>query len=186
VVQGGENGCDCFVRGEGGGVDGEAGEAGVERVTAGEAELGCCGVFEDGAADVLQHAAIEEGGEGGVEEDGEGGRGLLEEETVGEVLGGSAAEGEDGIGLAEGGGECGGLEAAEAGFAMALEELGDRGSGALLEVSIEVEEVPAELGREKAANSGFARTHEAGKDETFKVCGSGDGGGVGLLGQGIG
>jgi len=186
LVQAGEDGCDCFVRGKGGGVDGEAGEAGVEGVAAGETELGCGGVFEEGAADVLQHAAIEEGGEGGVEEDSEGGRGLLEEETVGEVLGGSAAEGEDGVGLAEGGGEGGGLEAAEAGFAVALEELGDCGSGALLEVSVEVEEVPAELGREKTADGGFAGSHEAGEDETFKVCGNKDGGGVGLLGQGIG
>ena len=134
-------------RGEVGGVDGEAGEAGVEGVPVGEAELGGGGVFEDGAGDVLEHAAVEEGGEGGVEEDGEGGGGLLEEEAVGEAFGGAAAEGEDGVGAAEGGGEGGGLEAAEVGLAVVGEELGDGGAGAGFEVGVEVEEGPAECGR---------------------------------------
>src|ERR1700733_10628156 len=95
-----------------------------------EAELGGGGVCEDGARDLLKHAAVEEGGEGGVEEDGEGGGGLLEEEAVGEVFGGSAAEGEDDVAVAEGRGEGSGFEAAEAGFAVLLEELRDGGVGA--------------------------------------------------------
>ena len=102
MVQTGEDGLDGLVRSEGGGVDGEAGEAGIERVAAGEAELGGGGIFENRACDVLQHAAVEEGGEGGVEEDGEGAWGLLEKEAVGEVFRGSAAEGKDGVGEAEG------------------------------------------------------------------------------------
>lgn len=87
VVQTGEEGVDGLVGGEVGGVDSEVGEAAVEGVTLGEAELGGGGVFEDGTGDVLEHAAVEEGGEGSVEEDGEGSGGLLEQEAVGEVFG---------------------------------------------------------------------------------------------------
>ncbi len=47
LVQGGEDGFDGALRGEVGGVDGETGEAGVERMPVGEAELGGGGVFED-------------------------------------------------------------------------------------------------------------------------------------------
>ncbi len=191
MIQGGEDGGDGLLRGEGGGVDGEAGETGVEGVAAGKAELGLGWVREDRtgegwSAEILKHAAVEEGGEGGVEEDGEGGGGLLEEEAVGEVFGGSAAEGEDGVGVAEGGGEGGGLETAEAGFAVALEELGDGGSGAVLEVGVEVEEVPAEALGEEAADGGLAGAHEAGEDETLKVRGNGEGGGLIRLGERVG
>ena len=75
----------------------------------GEAGLGGGGVGEDGAggcgiAEVLEHAAVEEGGEGCVEEDGEGGRGLFEEEAVGQALGGASAEGDYGGPMGEGGG----------------------------------------------------------------------------------
>ena len=144
----------------------------------GEAKLGGGGVREDGTGDggiteVLQHAAVEEGGEGRVEEDGEGAGGLLEEEAVGELFGGSAAEGEDGVGAGEGGGEGGGFEAAEAGFAVEGEELGDGGVGAGLEVGVEVEEVPAETVGEETADGGLARSHEAGEDEAPEVRGEG-------------
>ncbi len=119
--EGKEECVDGLVGGEVGGVDGEIGEAAVEGMAFLEAKLGGGGVGEDGAGYVLQHAAVEEGGEGGVEEDGEGGGCLLEEEAVGEFFRGAAAEGEDGVVLAEGGGEGGGFEAAEVGFAVALE-----------------------------------------------------------------
>src|SRR5882757_1664281 len=120
---------------------------------------------------MLKHAAVEEGGEGSVEEDGEGGGGLFEEEAVGEFFRGSAAEGEDGVVLAEGGGEGGGFEAAEVGLAVALEELGDGGSGSGLEVGVEVEEAPVETGGEEAADGGLACSHEAGEDEAAEVRG---------------
>jgi hypothetical protein len=134
-----------------GGVNGEVGEAAVEGVAFLEALLGCGGVCEDGAGYVLEHAAVKEGGEGCIEEDGEGGGGLLEEEAVGQLFGGSAAEGEDGVVAAEGGGEGGGFEAAEVGFTMALEELGDGGSRAGFEVSVKVKELPIEAGGEETA-----------------------------------
>ncbi len=154
-----------------GGVDGEVGEAAVEGVAPGEAELGGGGVGEDGAGYVLQHAAIEEGGERGVEEDGEGVRGLFEEKAVGELFGGAAAEGEDGVVLAEGGGEGGGFEAAEVGFAVTLEELGDGGSGAGFEVGVEVEEGPVDAGGEEAAYCGLACSHETGEDKAAEMQG---------------
>ena len=175
---------DGLVGGLVGGGDGEVGQAAVEGVAFGEALLGGGRVSEDGAGDVLEHAAIEEGGEGGVEEDGEGGGGLLEEEAVGELFGCATAEGEDGVVVAEGGGEGGGFEAAEVGFAVALEELGDGGSGAGFEVGVEVEEVPVEAGGEEAADGGFACSHESGEDEAAEV--GGDGGLAGLVGHGFG
>ena len=166
-----------MVGGEVGGVDGEVGEAAVEGVAFVEAELGGGGVGEDGAGDVLQHAAVEEGGEGGVEEDGEGGGGLFEEEAVGELFGGSSAEGEDGVVVAEGGGEGGGFEAAEVGFAVVGEELGDGGAGACFEVGVEVEEAPVEAGGEEASDGGLACSHEAGEDEALEMRGDGGVGG---------
>jgi len=171
-----------------GGGDREASHAAVEGVATLEAELGGGGIFEDGARDVLQYAAVEEGGEGRVEEDGEGGGSLLEEEAVGEVFGGSTAEGEDDVVVPEGRGEGGGFEAAEAGFAVLLEELGDSGVGAGLEVGVEVEEVPADAGGEEAADGGLACSHEAGEDETFEMgWGLGHGFDLGLdLGFGFG
>ena len=135
---------DGLVRGLGGGVDGDAGQAPVERMAARVADLGGLGVGEVGAADVLQHAAVEEGWKGGVEEDGEGGGGLLEEEAIGEFFGCAAAEGEDGLGPAEGRGVGGGFEAAEVGFAVVGEEFRDGCAGALLEEGVEIEEGPAE------------------------------------------
>ncbi len=93
---------DCLVWTVVGGFDGEVGETAVEGVALLEAELGGDRVGEDGAGDVLQHAAVEEGGKGCVEEDGEGCGGLFEEEAVGELFGGSTAEGKDGAVLAEG------------------------------------------------------------------------------------
>jgi len=188
-VQTGEDGLDGLVRSKGGGVDGEAGETGVKRVATGETDLGGGGIREDGAGDgwiteVLEHAAVEEGGKGGVEEDGEGAGGLFEEEAVGEVFRGSATKGQDGIGEAEGGGEGGGFEAAETGFAVFAEELGDGGSGAVLDVGVEVEEVPGEAGGEETADGGFAGAHEACEDQTFKVSGDGRSRGLGRLGEG--
>ncbi len=154
-----DGGSGLFGREEGG-IDGEAGEAAVEGVAGVEAALSGLGISEVGAVGVaggrscagiecLEHAAVEEGAEGGVEEDGEGAGGLLEEEAVGEGLGCAAAEGEDDVGLPEGAGEGGGLEAAEVRLAVLLEEVGDGGAGAGFEVGVEVEEGPAELGGEK-------------------------------------
>jgi len=80
---------------------------------------------------------------------------------------------------AEGGGEGGRFEAAEVGFAVALEELGDGGSGAGLEVGVEVQEAPVEAGGEKAADGGLARSHEAGEDEAAEM--RGDRLGAGLV-----
>jgi len=166
-----EEGVDGLVDGLVCGFEGEVGEAAVEGMALLESELGCGGVFEDRAGYVLEHAAIEEGGEWGVEEDGEGGGGLLEEETVGELFGGSTAEGEDGAVATEGGGEGRGFEAAEVGLAVALEELGNGGSGAGFEVRVEVEELPVESVGEETAYGGLACSHEAGEDEAAEVCG---------------
>jgi hypothetical protein len=111
---------------------------------------------------------------------------LFEEEAVGEFFRGSAAEGEDGVVLAEGGGEGGGFEAAEVGFAVALEELWDGGSGAGFQVGVEVEEVPSDAGGEEAPDGGLACSHEASEDEAAEVRG-GEGGGTGLnAGVGVG
>jgi hypothetical protein len=173
---GGEDGFDGLVGGEVGGVNGEGGEAAVEGMAVGEAELGGGGVFQDRAGYVLKHAAVEEGGERGVEEDGEGAGGLLEEEAVGELFGRAAAEGEDGVGAGEGGGEGGGFEPAKAGFAVEGEELGDGGAGAGLEVRVQVEEVPLEAGGEETADGGLARSHEAGEDEATEMGGDDWGG----------
>ena len=167
---------DRLVGVEVGGIDGEVGEAAVEGVALLEAMQGGGGIGEDGAgqgwiAEVLEHAAVEEGGEWGVEEDGEGAGSLFEEKAVGELFGGASAEGEDGVVGAEGGGEGGGFEAAEVGFAVALEELGDGGAGAGLEVGVEVEEVPGEAGGEEAAYGGLACSHKAGEDEAAEVGG---------------
>jgi len=151
-----------------------------------EAELGRRGIFQNRAGDVLQHAAVEEGGEGCVEEDGEGGGGLLDEEAVGELLGCAAAQREDSVVAGEGGGEGGGLKAAETSLAVALEELGDGGSGAVLQVGVDVEEGPADACGEDAADGGLARSHEAGEDDAAKMRRDGrEGGGCGL-GQGVG
>src|SRR5260370_12258777 len=117
----------------------------------------------------MKYAAVEEGGEGGVEEDGEGGGGLFEEEAVGELFRGAAAEGEDGVVLAEGGGESGGFEAAEMGLAVALEELGDGGAGASLEVGVEVEEAPVEAGGEGGGDGGVSRSYRS-REHGATVC----------------
>jgi hypothetical protein len=163
----------------GSGVDGEAGQPAVEGVTAGEAELGDDGVFEDGAGNVLQHAAVKKGGVWGVEEDGESGRSLFDEEAVGKFLGCAASEGKHGVGVTESGGQGGGFDAAEAGFAMKLKELGDGGTCAVLDMGVEVEEVPADAGGKEASNSGLTRTHKTGENETFKMSGDGrDSGGL--------
>ena len=102
LCQGEEERVDSLAGGLAGGVDGEVGEAAVEGMALVEAKLGGGGIGEDWTGDVLQHAAVEEGGEGSVEEDGEGGGSLFEEETVGELFGGASAEGEDGVVVAEG------------------------------------------------------------------------------------
>ena len=49
------------------------------------------------------------------------------------------------------------------GFAVALEELGDGGSGAGFEVGVEVEEGPVEAGGEEAADGGLARDADFGE-----------------------
>jgi hypothetical protein len=183
---------DCLyglARGLVGGVDGEVGETAVERVALLEALLGGGGVCENRAGDVLQHAAVEEGGEGSVEEDGVGGGGLFEEEAVGELFRGSTSKRENGVVAAESGGESSGFEAAEVGLAVALEELGDGGSGAGFEVGVQVEELPVEAGGEETADGGLARSHEACEDEAAEVGGSFDGAGLVVghdLGLGLG
>ena len=136
----------------------------------------------------LHHAAVEEGGEGRVEEDGGGCGGLLEEEAVGEDLRGATAEGEYDVGAAEGRGEGGRFELAEAGFAVGGEDVRDGEAGAGFDVGIEVEEVPAEALGEQAADGGLAGAHEAGEDEAAEVSGGarGDGWVRGGLGGDLG
>ncbi len=107
--------------------------------------------------------------------------GLFEEEAVGELFRSASAEGEDGVVAAEGRGEGGGLKAAEVGFTVALEELGDGGSGAGLEVDVEVEEGPVDAGGEEAADGGLACSHETGEDDAAKM--DGDEGLAGLGGH---
>jgi hypothetical protein len=175
LIQRSDDSFDGIFRREIGCADGKAGETGVERVPVGEAELGGGGVLEDGPGDVLEHAAIEEGGEGGVEEDGEGGGGLLEQEAVGEAFGRASAEGEDRVGTSEGGGQGCGLEAAEMRFSVLGEEVGDGGAGAGFEMGVEIKEGPAGTGGEKTSDGGFARAHEAGEDKASEVGGNGSG-----------
>jgi hypothetical protein len=158
---------DGLLWGEVGGFDGEASEAGVKGVTGVEAALGSVGVGEDGAGDVLEDTAVKENGERGVEEDGECAGGLLEQKAVGDALGDAAAEGDDGGVLGERRGESAGLEAAEAGFSVLGEYLGDGETGSLFEVGVEIEEVPAEAGGEKASDRGFTGAHEAGERDAL-------------------
>lgn len=173
----GADGVDALLGCKDGGVDDVVCEPEVVRAAEVEAFAGAVGVGEDGTVCGLKEAAVVEGGEGGVEEDGVGAGSLLEEETVGELLGRAAAEGEDDVMHGEGGGERGGLEAAEVVFAVAGEELGDGGVGAGFEVGVEVYEVPAEARGEEAADGGFTCAHETGEDETAveEVGGRGDG-----------
>ena len=152
LAQGGEDGVDGLLWGEVGGVDGELREAGVERAAPGEAKFSGGGVLEDGAGDVLEHAAVEEGGKWGVEEDGEGPGRLLKKKAVGEFFGSASAEGEDGVGGRKSGGEGDRFEATEMRFAVALEELRDGGSGAALKVGIEIEEGKAGACGEETAD----------------------------------
>jgi hypothetical protein len=49
---------------------------------------------------------------------------------------------------------------------MDRKELWDGGAGALLEVGVEVKEVPANAAGEEATDGGLTRAHEASEDET--------------------
>jgi hypothetical protein len=61
---------------------------------------------------------------------------------------------------------------------VALEELGDGGSGAGFEVGVEVEELPVEADGEEAADGGLACSHEPGEDEAAEMDGNGMGSGL--------
>jgi hypothetical protein len=166
LIQGSEESFYGLLGGEVGGFDGEPRQTGVEGMTPGEAELGGDGVFKDRAGDVLEHTAVEESREGGIEEDGEGVWSLFEEEAIREFFRGASAEGQDGVAATQGRGEGGGLETTELGFTMEREELRDGGTGALLEVGVEIKEVPAQAVGEEASDGGLTRSHEAGEDKT--------------------
>ena len=167
-----------------------AGEPAVEGMAEAEAGFGSDGVGEVGAGgggggEGLKHAAVEEGGEGRVEEDGDGAGGLLEEEAVGEGFRRATAEGEDGVGAGECAGECAGLEPAEMRLAEGGEDLGDGDAGEIGNEVVEIEEGPAEMRGEVAADGGLAGAHEAGEDDTGD--GEGQGGGCRFCGlEGLG
>jgi len=171
------------------------GEAAIDGLAGEEALLGGGGVGEIGAglrrgcgrAEVegLDHAAVVERGKGRIEKDGCGGRGLLEQEAVGEGFGGATAEGEDDVVAAERGGKCLRFKLTEAGFAVRGEDGWDGHVGAGLDVSVEVEEVPAEAVGEQAADGGLAGAHEAGEDEAAKVGRRGGGRDGHLVGLGL-
>ncbi len=122
----------------------------------------------------LAGAAGGEGLEGSGEVDDGGVGGLLEEEAVAELFGGSSSEGEDDVALAEEGGEGGGLEVAEVGFAVLGEDLGDGAVVAGFDLVVEIEEAPAEALGEERAGGGFAGAHEAGEDDAMRDCASGE------------
>jgi hypothetical protein len=180
-AEGGEDGGGGLVEGEGGGVDGVAGDAlvvGTAEVEAalGEGEVGEVGARGGGGVGGLLGAAGDEGVEGGGEVDDGGVGCLLEEETVAELFGRAAAEGEDDVALAEESGEGGGLEAAEVGLAELREDFGDGAGGvtgeglATLDLVVEVKEAPAEVLGEECAGRGFAGAHEAGQDDAVEGC----------------
>src|SRR6185437_12448809 len=112
---------------------------------------------------------VEEDGEGSIEKDGEGCWSLLQQKAVGETFGGSSAEGENGIGAAESGGQSGGFEAAEVGLAGALGELGNSGGSALLKVGGKIEGGPAKTGGEGTADCRLSGSHESCENEAAKV-----------------
>ena len=111
------------------------------------------------------HAACEKGFHGRVEPDDWDALGL--EEFGSAVLRiGAAAECEysrfaEFDSAAESGAELGGLEQAEGGFAVALEEFGDAGAGGVFDELVEIDEAPGELAGELSADGGFAGAHEA-------------------------
>jgi hypothetical protein len=169
-----EDGVGGFVEGEAGGVYGVCGDAlvvGAAEVeaTLGGGEVGEVGASGGGGVGGLLETAMEEGGEGGGEVDDGGVRCLLEEEAVAELFGGSSAEGEDDVVLAEERGEGGGLEVAEVGFAGFGKDLGDCAVVAGFDFMIEVEEAPAEAVGEERAGGGLARAHEAGEHDALDV-----------------
>jgi len=164
---------NCFLGSEVSGFDGKASQTGVQGMTCREAGLGGVGVGEDWAGSALEHAPVKENGEGRVEEDGEGAGGLLKEEAVGEALWYATAECDDSGTLGKRGGEGRGFQAAEVGFSVLGEYLGDSEARALFEVGVEVEEVPAKAGSEKASNGGFAGAHEAGEGDALNSGGCG-------------
>ena len=157
------------------------GKTAVDGMAKAEASLGGGGIGEVGTIDDaggegLEHAAVEEGREGGIEEDGDGAGSLLDEEAVAEGFGRAAAEGEYGVRAGEGAGEGAGLEAAEMGLAEGAEDLGDGDTGEVGDEVVEIEEGPAEVVGEVAADGGLAGAHEAGEDDAGEV-GREDGGG---------
>ncbi len=118
----------------------------------GEAELGGGGVGEDGAGEgwIPMSCSMQRSkrvGKGASRKMVKVAGVCSRRRRLVRLFGGSAAEGEDGVVAAEGGGEGGGFEAAEVGFAVALEELGDGGSGAGFEMGVEIEEVSSRGGR---------------------------------------
>ncbi len=163
------------------GVGGDAFVVGAAEAEAalGEVEVGEVGADGGGGVGGLVGAAGYEGVEvGGEVDDGGVGR-LFEEEAIAELFGGSAAEGDDGATLAEEGGEGGGLEVAEVGFAVFGEDFGDGALVAGFDLAVEIEEAPAEALGEEGAGGGFAGSHEAGEDDAV------NGGGFGFGGHGL-
>ncbi len=169
-----EDRIDGLFGGEIGGVEGEAREAAVDGLACEEASLCGGGVGQDGPVggdgiEGLHHTAVEEGGEGRVEKDGGGGRGLFEEEAVGEDLRGPSAECKDETAAAESRGEGRGFKLAKAVFSVEGEDGGNGEASSRFDVSVEVEKLPVEAGGQQTANGRLASTHEAGEDEAAKM-----------------
>jgi hypothetical protein len=140
----------------------------------GEVEVGEVGAVGGGGVGGLGGAAGDEGVEGGREVDDGGVGRLLEEEAVAELFGGATAEGDDDAALAEQGGQGGGLDVTEVGFAMLGEDLGDGAAVAGFDLMVEIEEAPAEALGEDSAGGGFAGAHEACEDDAIERVGFGD------------
>ena len=139
----------------------------VERETALVAMVEIGAVGEDGAGGLAAAAAEQDGFEGDLKVN-EPGSGCLEEELEGtRIFYGPAAEGEDEVlpgGLA---GDGPVLKLAEPGFAAGGEDLGDGLAFGRFNDGVDVDEAPAEMASEQAADGAFAGAHEAGQDDSF-------------------
>lgn len=170
-----------FVGGVLRGWKGEASEATVEWLAKVETGFSFGGGREDRPevirrSEALEHAAIEESREGRVKKDDESARSLLEQKTIGELLGGASTQSEYGCGAGESVAQCGGFKTTKASFALAFEELRDGGMAASFEVGVQIEEVPAEGVGKDAADGRFAGTHKTSENDAAEVSRKSDGG----------
>lgn len=142
----------------------------VNRVTLRKASL--CGdrIGQEGSRDALQNAAVEESGEGRIQKDDDCAGGLFEQKAIGKDLGCSASESEDGVVPCEGGCEGARFEATKVALAVEGKDLRYGKAGTGLKVFIEIDEVPAQAGCYQAADGTLAGAHEAGENNSAKVC----------------